>query len=253
MEQIKRVALVTGAASGIGKAIAERLNSNGVQVVGADVDEAIEELAKEAGLSGVVCDLSQREECRRLADEVISRHQRIDILINNAGFQHVASIDSFPEDTWDQMLAVLLTAPFLLTRYLWPAMKKQGFGRIINIGSIHSLVASPFKCGYVAAKHGLLGLTRVAALEGGESGITVNAICPAYVQTPLVDRQIEDQSRALGIPPEQVISTVMLQPAAIKRLIHPDEIAGLVSYLCSDAAGSITGAAWTVDLGWTSR
>jgi 3-hydroxybutyrate dehydrogenase len=151
------------------------------------------------------------------------------------------------------MLTVMLTAPFLLTRYAWPALKAQNWGRIINISSILGLVASPHKAGYISAKHGLIGLTRAAALEGGAFGITVNAICPAYVRTPLVDNQIADQARTRGISPEEVIEKVMLEPAAVKRLIEPEEVADLVAYLCTPAAAVITGAALTMDLGWTAR
>jgi 3-hydroxybutyrate dehydrogenase len=151
------------------------------------------------------------------------------------------------------MLALMLTAPFLLTRYCWPSMKKHKWGRVVNIASIHALVASPFKAGYISAKHGLIGLTRTAALEGGEHGITVNAICPAYVRTPLVDSQIADQARANRMSDDEVIEKIMLAPAAVKRLIEPQEVADFVAYLCGDAAGTITGAALTMDLGWTAR
>jgi 3-hydroxybutyrate dehydrogenase len=151
------------------------------------------------------------------------------------------------------MLAVMLTAPFLLIKYAWPAMKAQRWGRIVNIASIHGLVASLFKSAYVAAKHGLIGLTRVAALEGGPYGITANAICPAYVRTPLVENQIQDQARMRGLPPEEVVEKIMLEPAAIRRLIEPEEVAALVAYLCSEEASAVTGAAWTIDLGWTAR
>jgi 3-hydroxybutyrate dehydrogenase len=151
------------------------------------------------------------------------------------------------------MLAVMLTAPFLLTKYVWKTMKASGWGRIVNIGSIHSRVASPFKSAYVTTKHGLIGLTRTAALEGGAHGITANAICPAYVNTAIVEDQIADQARTHGISPQEVIEQVMLEPAAIKRLIAPEEVASLVVYLCSEAAGAITGADWTIDLGWTAR
>ena len=177
----------------------------------------------------------------------------VHILINNAGFQHIDPIEVFPEDTWDKMLAVMLTAPFLLTKYVWGSMKTHGWGRIVNISSIHGRVASPFKSAYITAKHGLIGLTRTAALEGGEHGITVNAICPAYVRTPLVESQIADQARTRGISIEDVVEQVMLEPAAVKRLITPEEVAALVVYLCSDVAGAITGADWAIDLGWTAR
>jgi 3-hydroxybutyrate dehydrogenase len=174
-------------------------------------------------------------------------------LVNNAGFQHVSPIEEFPEDTWDKMIAVMLTAPFLLTRYAWPAMKAQRWGRVINIASVHGMVASPFKSAYISAKHGLLGLTRTAALEGGAHGITVNAICPAYVRTPLVDNQIADQARTRGLSPGEVIEKVMLEPAAVKRLIEPEEVADFAAYLCGPTGAVFTGAALTMDLGWTAR
>ncbi len=250
----RRVAIVTGAASGIGQAIAQALAREGDQVVVADLQvEQGRKVAAELGGHFVAADLARRGDCRRLVDETLERHGRVDILVNNAGFQHIDPIEDFPEDTWDRMLAVMLTAPFLLTRYVWPTMKAQGWGRIINISSIHGLVASPFKSAYISAKHGLIGLTRAAALEGGPHGITVNAICPAYVRTPLVENQIADQARTRGLSEDRVIEQVMLEPAAIKRLIEPQEVAALVVYLCSDAAGAITGSALTMDLGWTAR
>ena len=174
-------------------------------------------------------------------------------MVNNAGFQHIESIETFPPEIWDKMIAVMLTAPFLLTQHVWQAMKANGWGRIINISSIHGRVASPFKSAYVTAKHGLIGFTRSAALEGGAHGITVNAICPGYVQTPLVEEQIADQARTHQLTRDEVLEQVMLAPAAIKRLIRPEEIASLVVYLCSEEAGVITGADWAIDLGWTAR
>jgi len=249
-----KCAIVTGAASGIGLACAERLAADGAKVVLADVNaEAGAKHAKRLGGTFVAADLTQRAGCRALIDEALEAHGGVHILVNNAGFQHVSPIEEFPEDQWERMLALMLTAPFLLTRYCWPTMKRQRWGRVVNIASIHALVASPFKAGYVSAKHGLIGLTRTAALEGGEAGITVNAICPAYVRTPLVDRQIADQAKANNMSPDEVIEKIMLAPAAVKRLIEPAEVAAFVAYLCSDAAGVITGAALNMDLGWTAR
>ena len=248
------VAIVTGGAGGIGQAVAERLTADGCRVVVVDLNATqAGGVADAIGGLAIQADLSRRDECRRVVDETVAHFGRADILINNAGFQHIAPIADFPEDAWDRLLAVMLTAPFLLTKYVWPHMAGRGWGRVVNLSSIHGKVASPFKAGYVSAKHGLIGLTRTAALEGGSVGITVNAICPAYVRTPLVENQIGDQARSRGISAEDVVSQVMLEPAAIKRLIEPDEVAALVAYLCSDAAGAVTGAAWDIDLGWTAR
>ena len=251
---MSKVAIVTGAASGIGLACAERLAADGMKVVLADLNEkAGAEHAKRLGGSFVAADLSAREGCRRLVDAALKAYGTVHVLVNNAGYQHVSPIEDFPEEQWERMVALMLTAPFLLTRYCWPAMKKQKWGRVVNIGSIHALIASPFKVGYIAAKHGLVGLTRTAALEGGEHGITVNAICPAYVRTPLVDGQIADQAKANAMSPDEVIEKVMLAPAAVKRLIEPREVADFVAYLCTEPAGTITGAALAMDLGWTAR
>jgi len=185
-----KTALVTGAASGLGLAIARRLAADGASVVLADINPAGAAVAKEIGGLFVHADLALRADCRALADAALAASGTVHILINNAGFQHIAPIADFPEDMWEQMQAVMLTAPFLLTRYLWPAMQANRWGRIVNISSIHGLVASLHKAGYIAAKHGLIGLTRTSALEGGACGITANAICPAFVRTPLVANQI---------------------------------------------------------------
>ena len=248
-----KVAVVTGAASGVGKSIAERLAAEGARVVVADISAGGAQVAQDIGGFFVEGDSSRRADCRKLIDETLARYRTIHILVNNAGFQHVSPIEDFPEDIWDNMIAVMLTAPFLLTRYAWPSMKAQRWGRVINISSIHGQVASPHKAGYVSAKHGLIGLTRTAALEGGPFGITVNAICPAYVRTPLVNSQIADQARTRGIPTEEVIEKIMLEPAAVKRLIEPEEVAEFVAYLCSPPGGVFTGVAHTMDLGWTAR
>jgi 3-hydroxybutyrate dehydrogenase len=251
---MKKCAIVTGAASGIGEAVAEALAREGHDVVVADVNEE-RGLAVATRISAhfVKADLSQRESCRQLVDAATEEYGRVDILVNNAGFQHISPIEEFSEDRWDQMLSVMLTAPFLLTKYAWPHMKEQGWGRVVNIASIHALVASPNKAGYTSAKHGLIGLTRTAALEGGPLGITVNALCPSYVRTPLVENQIADQAKAHNIPEDEVIETIMLRSAAIKNIIDPGEIADLVVFLCSDRGRSVTGAAWTIDCGWTAQ
>lgn len=252
-DMAEKVAIITGAASGIGKACAEGLATAGYRVVISDVNVGGAAVAQSLGGLFIQGDLTQQAECRRLVDAALSRYGRVDVLVNNAGFQHVAAIEDFPEATWERMIALMLTAPFLLTKYCWPSMKANGWGRVINIASIHGMVASPYKAAYISAKHGLLGLTRTAALEGGALGITVNAICPAYVQTPLVDNQIDDQARTNQLSRDEVIEKIMLAPAAIKRLIQPEEVAALALYLCSNAAGAFTGSALTMDLGWTAR
>jgi len=249
-----RVAIVTGGASGIGRAVVELLAAEGYRLAVADRPGGDgQALADRVGGLFVGADLAQRAACRQVVDAALARFGRVDVLVNNAGYQYIDAIERFDEDRWDDMLAVMLTAPFLLTRYAWPSMKAGGWGRVVNIGSIHSLRASPFKSAYVAAKHGLLGLTRTAALEGGPQGITVNLIAPAYVRTPLVEQQIADQARTRGIPAEDVIAQVMLEPTVIKRLIEPAEVAELVRFLCSDAAATMTGSVYEMALGWTAR
>lgn len=250
----ERVAVVTGAASGIGRAVSEGLAGAGYKVAVVDMPQSEGQTVADA-LGGlfVGADLARREDCRRVIDVTLERYGRVDVLVNNAGYQHIDPIAEFPEDRWDNMLAVMLTAPFLLMRYAWPGMKERRWGRVINIGSVHSLRASPFKSAYISAKHGLLGLTRTGALEGGPDGITVNLIAPAYVRTPLVEKQIADQARTRGIPEDQVIEKVMLEPAAVKRLIEPAEVADLVLFLCSETAGTMTGSVYEMALGWTAR
>ncbi len=249
-----RVAIVTGGASGIGRAGAERLAAAGCRVAVVDLNAAQAGAVADAieGLA-IQADLARRADCRRVVDETVAHFGRADILVNNAGFQHIAPIADFPEDVWDRLLAGMPPPPFLLPKYVWPQMAGRGWGRVVNVSSIHGKVASPFKAGYISAKHGLIGLTRTAALGGGSQGITVNAVCPAYVRTPLVENQIDDLARTRGISADAVVAQVMLEPAAIKRLIEPDEVATLIAYLCSDAAASVTGAAWDIDLGWTAR
>lgn len=248
-----KVALVTGAASGIGLSVAQSFAKEGALVVMGDVNEEI--LTREAhtiGASPCKVDLSKRADCRALVDFALAKHGRVDILINVAGVQTVSPIDAFPEDRWDFIIALMLSAPFYLTKYVWPSMKENGWGRIINLNSIHGLVASEFKSAYVSAKHGLTGLTKTAGLEGGPLGITVNSICPAYVRTPLVDNQIADQARTHGISEDEVITNIMLVKSSIKKLLEPEAVSDLAKYLCSDSASSITGTTIAMDGGWTA-
>jgi 3-hydroxybutyrate dehydrogenase len=249
------VAIVTGAASGIGRAIAEHLAREGDHRLVIVDRNAVDGRAAAGAVGGrfVQADLREVADCHRIIDETIAAFGTVHVLVNNAGFQHVAPLDEFPEDVWSSMLATMLTAPFLLTKYAWPAMKAQGWGRIVNISSVQGLVASPSKVGYIAAKHGLIGLTRASALEGAAHGITANAICPGATRTPLVQRQVEDLARDLGLATAEEGAQVLMAPAALKRLIEPGEIAGLVGYLASDAAAAVTGAAWAIDGGWTAR
>ncbi|TDE86746.1 3-hydroxybutyrate dehydrogenase [Deinococcus sp. S9] len=252
--QEARVALVTGGSSGIGLAIAQRLQADGLKVAVLDLDRPqAREGAEQNGFTFIGADLSRREDCRRAVEETVAALGGLDVLVNNAGFQHIDPIADFPEDTWDSMLRVMLTAPFLLTKYAWGYLTRSGQGRVVNIASIHGQVASPFKSAYISAKHGLIGLTRTAALEAGEQGFTVNAICPGYVRTPLVEGQIADQARTRGLSPAEVEQRVMLEPAAIKRLLEPEDVAALASYVVSPAAWGMTGAVLDLDLGWTAR
>lgn len=248
-----KVVVVTGAASGIGLACAERFAAEGARVVLSDINA-------EKGLTAaerlqalfVEGDLSQRKACQSLISRAVEEYGTVHVLLNNAGFQHIDPVEAFPEDTWDKMIALMLTAPFLLTRYAWPHMKGQNWGRIINIGSVHSVRASPFKAAYISAKHGLLGLTRTTALEGGPHNITVNLIAPSYVRTPLVENQISAQARTRGISEEEVISQVMLKPLAVKKLVEPEEVADLAVMLCKPEMTVMSGSPIMIDGGWTA-
>ncbi|GMQ90035.1 MAG: 3-hydroxybutyrate dehydrogenase [Gammaproteobacteria bacterium] len=253
MELAGKTALVTGAGSGIGKAVAAAFANEGAHVLVNDLAEAGRAVAEEIDGTFLQADLSARAAVVDLARQALRLRGRVDILVNNAGFQHVAPIEEFPEDTWVKMIQVMLIAAFQLTQQLVPQMKENRWGRIINMSSLHGVVASPYKSAYVAAKHGIIGLTKTVALELGEFGITVNAICPAYVRTPIVDKQIKAQAATHGISEDEVIEKIMLEPAAIKRMIEPREVAGLALFLASGKASAITGAAHMIDLGWTAR
>jgi 3-hydroxybutyrate dehydrogenase len=248
-----RVAVVTGTSSGIGRAVVERLAVDGCRVLAVDANPEGEAIAQAAGAAFLQADLTDGQQCARVIATAVELFGSVDILVNNAGIQHVADIENFPEAKWRTIIDLMLTAPFLLTQAAWPYMRQGGWGRIVNIASIHASVASPGKSAYVSAKHGLIGLTRTAALEGGELGITANAVCPAYVRTPLVERQIADQARLNRMDESEVVEKIMLSGAAVKRLIEPGEVAGVVAYLASDQASAVTGADWSIDLGWTAR
>jgi 3-hydroxybutyrate dehydrogenase len=241
-----RSALVTGGASGIGRACAARLAAAGAAVTLVDRDESVKEVAAGMSATGVVADLTD-------FDALDGLDLSAGILVNNAGFQHVAPIPEFPPDTFAAILRLMVEVPFRLTRRLLPHMYAAGWGRIINISSVHGHRASAYKAAYVAAKHGLEGLSKVIALEGADRGVTSNCVCPAYVRTPLVERQIAAQAAAHDIPGDEVVERVMLAPAALKRLIEPDEVAELVAYLCVPEASFITGTSIMMDGGWSAH
>jgi 3-hydroxybutyrate dehydrogenase len=242
-----RKALVTGGASGIGAACVRALAAHGAKVVVADVDaSAAEKLADEVGGSVWEVDLLDTEALAGLGLDC-------DILVNNAGIQRISPIQDFDPADFRRIITLMLEAPFLLIRAALPHMYANKFGRIINVSSVHGLRASPFKSAYVSAKHGLEGLSKVTALEGGEHGVTSNCINPGYVRTPLVEKQLADQAKVHGIPESEVLAKVMLTESAIKRLVEPEEVASLVAWLASPDAGMVTGASYTMDGGWSAR
>lgn len=240
-------ALITGGASGIGRACALRLAEAGASVVVVDRDgDAAEEVAAEVDGTAVAVDLSDLDAVDRL-------DLAVDVLVNNAGIQHVAPIHEFPPDRFSFILRLMLESPFRLVRGALPHMYAQGWGRVVNISSVHGIRASEYKSAYVTAKHGLEGLSKVIALEGAAHGVTSNCVNPAYVRTPLVEGQIADQARTHGISEDDVVEQVMLAPAAVRRLIEPAEVAEAVAFLCSPASGSITGSSLVMDGGWSAH
>ncbi|OYX31179.1 MAG: 3-hydroxybutyrate dehydrogenase [Caulobacterales bacterium 32-69-10] len=254
------VAIVTGSTSGIGLAMAEALAAAGADLVlnGLGDPAAIENVraAVEAKHGGGVAyhpaDMTKPDQISEMVAFAKSRFGRLDILLNNAGVQYVSPIEDFPVEKWDQIIAINLSSAFHATRAAVPIMKAQGRGRIVNLASAHALVASPFKAAYVAAKHGVLGLTKTVALEVARDGITCNAICPGYVKTPLVEGQIADQAKARGMSPEQVLTDVILAAQPTKQFVTYEQLAGMLLYLVSDAGASVNGAALSVDGGWTA-
>lgn len=244
----RRAALVTGAASGIGRAVAARLEAEGLDVLAVDLEP-------DPSGPGIPhqADLTEPEENAGSVRAALDRFGRLDVVVPNAGVQHVAPIEEFPVERFQLIIALLLTSPFVLAREAWPALRASGAGRFIAIASVHGLVASPFKSAYVSAKHGVLGLVKTLALEGAEAGITATAVCPGYVRTPLVEKQISEQARAHSLPEEEVLEKVILEPHAVKSLIEPDEVAEVVAFLTGPGGRSFTGAPVTMDQGWSAR
>jgi 3-hydroxybutyrate dehydrogenase len=243
-----RRALVTGAASGIGRAISERLVAEGWRVLSVD-----REPDSDGPGEPFAADLATREGNRAAVDAAVERLGGLDAVVANAGFQHVSPVDEFDEDRWDALLAVLLTSPFLLARYAWPHLKERGDGRIVVVASVHGLVASPHKAGYVAAKHGAVGLVKTLALEGAPHGIRAVAICPGFVRTPLVERQAVAIADQRGITQDEALADVLLEPQAIKELIEPSEVADVAAFLLGPGGRAVTGTSVVLDNGWIAR
>jgi 3-hydroxybutyrate dehydrogenase len=241
-------AIVTGAASGIGRAVAQRLTDEDWRLLAVDLEPD-----PDGPGDPHKADLATREGNRGAIEETVRRYGGVDAVIANAGFQHVSPVEDFDEDKWDAIISILLTSPFLLAKYSWDELKKSGAGRFVAIASVHALVASPFKAAYISAKHGVMGLVKTLALEGAADGIRATAVCPAFVRTPLVENQIAAQAKAHNLPEERVLEEVILAPHAVKRLIESEEVANVVSFLLGPGGDAFTGAAMTMDLGWTAR
>jgi 3-hydroxybutyrate dehydrogenase len=243
-----RAALVTGAASGIGRAVTGRLVEAGMNVLAVDLESD-----PTAPGDLYQADLTDPHANQAAVAEALARFGRLDLVVPNAGVQHVSPIAEFPLERWQTIVSLLLTSPFLLARHSWPALRDSPAGRLIVIASVHALVASPYKAAYISAKHGVLGLVKTLALEGAADGITATAVCPAYVRTPLVEKQIADQARVHGLPEDQVLEQVILAPHAIKRLIEPAEVAEVVAFLAGPGGNAFTGVPVTMDQGWSAR
>jgi 3-hydroxybutyrate dehydrogenase len=256
-----KTALVTGSTSGIGLGIATELASEGANVVlngfgdAAEIEKIRAELARAHNVGVIYCnaDVTKPAQIADMMTRAESEFGGVDVLVNNAGIQHVAPVEEFPVEKWDAIIAINLSAAFHTVRLATPGMKRKKWGRVINIASAHALVASPFKVAYVAAKHGIAGLTKTIALELAQHGVTVNAICPGYVRTPLVEKQIPDTAKARGITEEAVVRDVLLAAQPTKRFVTIEEVAAITKFLCSDGAASITGALLPVDGGWSAQ
>jgi 3-hydroxybutyrate dehydrogenase len=243
-----RAALVTGGGSGIGRAIVQRLLDAGMNVLNVDIDPPAD-----APGTTFAADLTTRAGNRDAVTAALDRFGRLDVVVPNAGFQTVSPVREFDEDRWDAMIKLLLTSPFLLARYSWDALAANGDGRFIAIVSAHGLVASPYKSAYVSAKHGVMGLIKTLALEGADQGVLATGVCPGYVRTPLVEKQIEDQAKAHGISEEDVMRDVILAPQPIKRMLEPSEVADVVAFLAGPSGRAFSGVPISMDLGWTAR
>ncbi|MEQ9618388.1 MAG: 3-hydroxybutyrate dehydrogenase [Deltaproteobacteria bacterium] len=254
-----KVCLVTGGGSGIGLSICERFAEEGGKIVIVDLDNENGNksekslIGKGAEALFVKTDVSKSDQCKNAVDLAVNKFGTVDVLVNNAGLQFVSPIVEFPEEKWNLLINVMLSGTFYFTKYTLPYMIKQKSGRIINMSSIHGLIGVEYKSAYVTAKHGLIGLTKVTAIETAGHGITANAICPTFVRTPLVEKQIDDQAKSHGIPREEVLEKVILAEAPMKRMLEPEEVAELAVYLTSDLAKNLSGAALPIDETWTAR